>query len=187
MRQSIVRVMLVFWVWLCAISGAFAQSDYHQLTVDDFRGIPQTNSGNVVAHTKCTIDFKYYPVDGSDDYRLRFNVRLILQRERSWLDRRRIQSQKMLADVLKHEQGHYAIAFMEQQEVLREAARTRFTSNYNAEANALFNRIHAKYQNLNANYDEDTHNMQDGTQQHSWDVYFQKRLAYMPPADREGY
>jgi hypothetical protein len=45
---------------------------------------------------------------------------------------------------------------------------------------ALFNRIDAKYKQLNTDYDEDTQHMTDRVQQHSWDTYFQKRLQFIP-------
>jgi hypothetical protein len=71
---------------------------------------------------------------------------------------------------------------MEQQELIRTVSKTRFTANYQAEARAIFDRIDAKYQQLNDNYDTDTRNSLDKVQQHSWDEYFKKRLITMPPA-----
>ena len=56
----------------------------------------------------------------------------------------------------------------------------RFSSSYNYEAMAVFNLIDAKYKQLNADYDEDTAHMTDRKQQHSWDVYFQQKLKFLP-------
>jgi hypothetical protein len=86
----------------------------------------------------------------------------------------------MLSEILKHEQGHYLIAYLEQQEILRQIGKTRFSYNYRNEAMALFNRIDAKYKQLNSNYDDDTQHMTNRQQQRSWDLYFQKRLEYEP-------
>ncbi len=35
------------------------------------------------------------------------------------MDKRKVTSPEMLAEILKHEQGHYIIAYMEQQELIR--------------------------------------------------------------------
>jgi hypothetical protein len=181
------RVVCVIALWLCIINNASAQDSYHQLTAGDFRGIPQATGDNAIAFTHCSIDFRYHATGENNRYHLTFDVRLILDREQSWLNMRQMKSQQMLTEILKHEQGHYFIAYMEQQEILREASRSSFDANYQAEANALFDRIHTKYEQLNLNYDEDTRHSLDRVQQHSWDVYFERRLAYMPPVERVGY
>lgn len=98
---------------------------------------------------------------------------------KSWLDRSRIINSEQLSEILKHEQGHYNIAYLEQQEVLRTLSRTRFTANYRQEAMDIFDRIDARYKQLNQDYEEDTQNMVNRQQQHSWDVYFAKRLQYI--------
>jgi predicted secreted Zn-dependent protease len=154
---------------------------FRRLTVDDFRSAPLANSRGVVAYTNCSINFSYQVSVSNNVYRLNFNVNLTINHDRSWIDRSRITSRELLAEILKHEQGHYNIAYLEQQEVIRTATRTRFTSNYRQEAMNIFNRIDAKYKQLNIDYDEDTQHMQNRQQQHSWDVYFNKRLEFMPP------
>jgi hypothetical protein len=187
MKFSLVKVIGVIGFLLGLLNSTMAQDGYRQLTGNDFRGIPHSTGDNCIALTYCSIDYHYHVTTEKNNYHLTFNVEVILDRERSWLDRKRIVSEQMMAEVLKHEQGHYTIAYMEREEILREANRTHFDANYQAEANALFNRIHAKYEQLNVNYDTDTRNMLDVVQQHSWDVYFQRRLAYMPPEERVGY
>jgi hypothetical protein len=183
MITNFVKVICAAGLWLCTISSAAAQENYHQLNVNDFRGALQSKGDNAIAYTHCTIDYHYHVIGENNHYNLTFEVQLILDHDQSWLDKRRVLSQQMMADILKHEQGHYTIAYMEQQEILREASHTHFDANYEAEAKALFNRIHTKYERLNLNYDDDTHHMLDAIQQHSWDVYFQRRLAFMPPVE----
>ena len=175
-------------ITLCVTDFAFAQTSYRQLTANDFRGAPQATGDNTVAHTKCTIDFKYV-LAGIEDgtHVLNFDVRVLLRPDKSWINFRRVTTQAMLRRVLNHEQGYYNISCIEQQEILREANRMRFSENYRYEASALFDRIHAKYAVLNENYDIDTRHMLDDKQQHSWDVYFQRRMMYAPPVARAGY
>ncbi len=170
---------------LCAIGllcfGFTASAQPHRfLTANDFQGTPRPNGRGVIAYTNCSIDFSYQANNNNGTYILHANVRMTMNNYKSWLDRSRITSAEQLAEVLKHEQGHYTIAYLEQQEVLRAIGRTRFTYNYNAEAMALFNRIDAKYKQLNQDYDEDTEHMINRQQQHSWDIYFAKRLQFMP-------
>ncbi|GGH11784.1 DUF922 domain-containing protein [Mucilaginibacter phyllosphaerae] len=165
---------------LCfTLAPAWAQP-HRMLSVNDFQGTPRPNGRGVIAYTNCTIDFKYQASRRGDDYIIHANVRLFMNNYKSWIDRSRISSAEQLAEILKHEQGHYTIAYLEQQEVLRAIERTRFTANYTAEAMNLFNRIDAKYKQLNQDYDEDTEHMVNRQQQHSWDIYFAKRLQYMP-------
>lgn len=154
---------------------------FRQLTVDDFRSAPLANGRGVVAYTNCSINFSYQATLSNNIYRLNFNVILTMNRDKSWIDRSRVFSQSLMTEILKHEQGHYNIAYLEQQEVIRAMTRARFTANYKAEAMAIFNRIDVKYKQLNLDYDEDTEHSQNKQQQHSWDVYFNKRLEYMPP------
>jgi len=160
---------------------AFAQP-YRRLTVDDFRGIPKTDAGPVVAFTNCTIEFSYVATKESYYYVLNFTIRLTMNSNESWIDRRRIASNEMIAEILKHEQGHYNIAYLEQQELLRTVGKTVFYGNYNSVAREIFNRIDAKYKQINQNYDTDTQNSTNRVQQHSWDEYFKKQLEYMPPS-----
>jgi hypothetical protein len=166
-------------LWLF-VTTAYAQP-YHTLTVDDFQGVPRTNNGEVVAYTNCSIDFRYEAHHERDYYVLNFNIELTVNTDKSWIDRRRITSPEMLAEILKHEQGHYIIAYMEQQELLREVSRTVFRADYQYAAANIFNRVDAKYKQLNLDYDEDTQHMVNRQQQQSWDAYFKKRLDYMPP------
>ncbi|WP_184543571.1 DUF922 domain-containing protein [Mucilaginibacter sp. FT3.2] len=180
------KVRLVKWIGATAIClitiGANAQQyqQYHPLTINDFLGTPRANAGGVVAYTNCTIDFKYEASNRTGSYILNATVNLVLNNYKSWLDRSRVLSKDVLAEILKHEQGHYLIAYLEQQEILRQISKTRFTYNYRNEAMALFNRIDAKYKQLNTDYDDDTAHMTNRQQQRNWDQYFKKRLEFEP-------
>ncbi len=166
---------------LALLTQLVSAQSFRRLTTDDFRSTPLPNSRGVVAYTNCSIHFSYQATLSNNNYRLNFNVSLTMNHDKSWIDRAQIISRDLLTEVLKHEQGHYNIAYLEQQEVIRAMSRTRFTSNYQQEAMGIFNRIDARYKQLNLDYDEDTEHMQNRQQQHSWDVYFNKRLEYMPP------
>ena len=169
-------ISLVFAVHL-----AIAQtSPYHQLSAEEFEGAPILNSKDVIAYTNCFIDFNYRAKSEKGIYRLTCDIKLVFSHEKSWINRRKVVSQQMLVEILNHEQGHYFIAYMEQQELIRTVSKTRFDANYQSEATNIFDRIHEKYKQLSADYDDDTGHMVNREQQRSWDKYFQKRLTYMP-------
>ena len=175
-------ICAALWVTCASSTALQPSSTYHQLSADEFEGKPGNMAG-MVAYTSCYIDFNYRATnDKRNNFNLTFDIRLLFNRYRSWIDRKRILSGNHLAEILNHEQGHYTIAYMEQQELIRTVSKTRFTANYQAEARTIFNRIDAKYQQLTDNYDTDTRNSLDKTQQRSWDEYFKKRLITMPPA-----
>ena len=153
---------------------------YHQLTMNDFEGMPRTNNGGVIAYTNCSIDFRYLANKEKNYYRLNFDIQLTLNHNKSWMDKQKISSADMLSEILKHEQGHYLIAYLEQQELLRAVSKTVFYADYQYQARAIFNQIDAKYKQLNLDYDEDTRHMTNREQQQSWDAYFKKRLEFMP-------
>jgi len=179
MKYPLFRVICV--VALCLFLGQkVTAQDYHQLTINDFQGVPHSNGDGVIAYTNCSIDFRYEATHQRGYYQLNFHIRLLMNRNRSWMDKDKITSPEMLSEVLRHEQGHYFIAYMEQQELLRAVSKTIFQSDYQYVAQQIFNRIDAKYKQLNEDYDTDTQHMVNREQQNSWNAYFQKRMAYMP-------
>jgi len=176
-RGLLLGLMIVL---LCVVGTAKAQS-YRQLTLEDFGGAPGY-SGDVVAETACSISLQYDVHARNNYYQLTFHVGLEVDHLKSWLDRTRLKTRTRIEEILKHEQGHYTISFLEQQELLRIFNRTRFDENYKTEVLDIFDRIHNKYQQLNKDYDEDTDNSRNRVQQASWDKYFERKLAYMPPS-----
>lgn len=173
-------VRLICLAALCFFTADYASAQgFHQLTADDFKGVPRTDQFTV-AYTNCSISFHYQAHRERNYYLLNFNIGLTLNNDKSWLDRSRITSNALLAEILKHEQGHYTIAYMEQQELLRELKKNVFYADYQTVAQAIFDRIDAKYKQLNLDYDADTQHMQNRMQQLSWDAYFKKRLEFMP-------
>src|SRR3569833_2593471 len=180
MKKRFVR--LIYVTALCVFFAAAAsaqQQEFHQLNADDFKGTPRSDQFTV-AYTNCSINFHYQARRERNYYLLDFNIGLTLNNYKSWLDKSRIKTPELLAEVLRHEQGHYNIAYMEQQELLRTLRKNVFYSDYQTVAQAIFDRIDAKYKQLNLDYDADIQHMQNRTQQQSWDAYFKKKLTYMP-------
>lgn len=180
MKLRIGRLIFVA-VFILFCSRAFAQP-YKKLTVNDFKGTPGNGGDGAIAFTNCSIEFSYTAKPERDYYVLTFHIKLVMNSDQSWMNLAKINTRAMLEEILKHEQGHYNISYMEQQELLRTVGRTVFRADYQRVANNIFDRIDAKYRQLNQNYDVDTQNSTNRVQQHSWDVYFQQRLNYMPLA-----
>ena len=186
MKISLPGLICAVVLSLSALQKASAQgTSYQKLTLNDFQGMPRTNGDGVVAYTNCTIDFHYEANPKDNYYLLKFDIKVTKNRNRSWMNRRMIKSQDQLAEILRHEQGHYTIAYMEQQELLRTVGKTVFYANYRQQAQAIFDRIDAKYKQLNLDYDTDTEHMVNRVQQASWNAYFDKKLAYMPPVNED--
>jgi hypothetical protein len=183
MNRNLLGLICAVGLCLPAFQKASAQSEYKKLTPDDFQGTPRTKGDGVVAYTNCTIDFHYEAHPKGNYYVLNFNIKVTMNKNRSWLNRSMIRSQAQMAQILRHEQGHYTVAYMEQQELLRTVGKTVFYSNYQQQAQAIFDRIDAKYKQLNLDYDTDTEHMVNHVQQASWNTYFDRKLAYMPPVN----
>jgi hypothetical protein len=162
---------------LLLISAAVSAQPFRKLTTDDFRGVPNPGNTEEVAITNCTIEYSYTARRENNYYVLSFNIKLIMNADQSWMDWHRITTPAIRAEILKHEQGHYNISYMEQQELLRTVSHTVFRENYQYVANAIFDRIEAKYRQLNLDYDNDTQNSMNKVQQHSWDAYFARTLS----------
>jgi hypothetical protein len=179
MKFHLFKAMGIVALCLFCLQQVSAQ-DYRQLTIDDFQGVPHSSGDGVIAYTNCSIDFRYEATRQRGYYQLSFNIRLLMNKNKSWMDKSKITSREMLAEILKHEQGHYFIAYMEQQELLRAVGKTIFHADYQYVTQGIFDRIDAKYKQLNIDYDVDTQHMVNREQQNSWNAYFQKRMAYMP-------
>jgi hypothetical protein len=174
--------LLWFLIFMTLMGSVVSAQPLHQLSAEDFQGAPDRSKPSGIAYTNSTIDFRYEAQREDGFYRLSFNIRLILNINKSWLDMRRVTSAVMLNEILKHEQGHYIIAYLEKEELERTVSKTVFYANYQYEAQAIFDRVDAKYKQLNYNYDADTQHMLNRQQQANWDDYFKRRLEFMPPA-----
>jgi hypothetical protein len=162
---------------LLLFSAAASAQPYRRLAISDFRGAVRPGNDTEVAETSCTIEYAYTARRENDYYILSFNITLIVNNDQSWMDRGRVNTPALMAEILKHEQGHYNISYMEQQELLRTVSHTVFRDNYKQAASAIFDRIDAKYRQLNLDYDSDTQNSMNKVQQHSWDAYFARALS----------
>src|ERR1700728_118782 len=121
------KFRLVWLIGVALLGLSFTKANaqpYRYLTVDDFQGVPDSHNGENVAFTNCNIEFSYTAHKERNYYRLDFSILVVMDHEKSWLDRNKAPSREYLAEILKHEQGHYNMAYLEQQELLRTVSHT---------------------------------------------------------------
>lgn len=174
--KRFIEILIFIALLLVFCMTAFSQP-YKKLTFKDFKGVPKS-AGNQdeIAFTSCSIEYSYLAKKEIDYYTLTFTIKLIVNRDQSWIDRSKITNKQIMTRLLNHEQGHYNIAYLEQQELLGTVKHTVFYEDYADVANKIFSTINAKYRQLNIKYDTDTQNSTNKAKQHKWDIYFQKRL-----------
>ncbi|WP_158828830.1 DUF922 domain-containing protein [Mucilaginibacter lacusdianchii] len=178
MKFSWVRMMCTVALCLLGISTVKAQQAYRQLTPNDFTGTIPAGSGMYVAYTSCSVSMNYQASPGRNGYyQLAFDVQLVMNRNKSWMNRKIINTPEMMAEVLRHEQGHYQLAYLMRQEMLSSLSQARYTANYQAQVNAIFSRVNEKYKQLNADYDDDTNHMLDRKQQDAWINWLNKEIS----------
>ena len=174
MTLRFVRMVIVIAMVFAGLRPVSAQT-YRQLSPIDFQGTPMP--GSYIAYTSCMVDYTYQPVWMNGYYKLKINVNVQVNKNRSWIDRSKVNTPEMLAEVLKHEQGHYIFAYLMQQEMMDAASRMRFGNDYDKQVSALLNKIKNKYKQLNDDYDDDTSHMTNRIQQKSWDMYFRQSVG----------
>jgi len=177
MEYRYVRLMLAVAICLLCSNVVVKAQSYRQLTADDFTGDIPPGSGFYVAHTSCNVYMNYNVNNSRSNYRLKFDIQLKLNRERSWLNRKVANTPEAMAQVLRHEQGHYQIAYLMQQEMIRELNAYHYTGDYQRQASAIFKRIDDKYRVMNEDYDEDTQHMQNRKQQAAWVHFLDRELT----------
>jgi hypothetical protein len=174
-RPGEIFIFIALLLFFCTT--AFCQS-YRKLTLNDFKGaINPAHNPDEIAFTSCSIKYSYSTEKENDYYLLTFNIKLVVYNNKSWIDRSKITNKKMMAELLNHEQGHYIIGYLEQQELLTAVSHTVFREDYVEVAKNIFSTINTKYSNLNIEYDTDTQNSTNKAKQHKWDIYFQHQLA----------
>lgn len=168
-------------VWVICLVAFFSvptvgiAQPYRHLTARDFAGTP-TADDTYGAYTYCYVSYSYNPTRHNGNYNIVFNVQLQLNTSRSWIRFDQISSREMLADVLRHEQGHYNIAYLMKNELYSVLSHHSYTSNYQAEIASLFKVIDAKYHKMNADYEAQTQHMTNTRNQQMWNSWFNRQL-----------
>lgn len=169
---AFVIVLLLGVLWL---SPVYAQG-YRKLNPNDFQGRPKLNDP-YLSHTKLRIGYSSTTIKRDGNYLLTFHVYLDINKAESWMNFDKISNQKTFIALLNHEQGHFKIGALMQQELMHRLNTKRYSSHYKQEAATIFNKVAAKYHLLQIQYDQETRHMMDIEKQGQWDEKLDKSLS----------
>ncbi len=139
----------------------------------DFVGKPDKNL-SYDAYTKWEVFYTYNaPVFDGDTAKITFKVWRTLSKE-SWV-KKKIRANK--SELLKHEQGHYNIAKLCEEE-LRKAFEnhTYLRPDYRYKIDSIYAEVLHKYLQLEKRYDFETDHMYNRKVQEKWNTFFKERL-----------
>jgi hypothetical protein len=172
--KKILTRRVVAVLFLCAPVFVQAQS-YRRLAARDFNGTPPQQN-NDIAYTNCHVDYTYQVIRHNNTYDVNFDVQLTMDNNRSYIRLDQISSREQLLQVLRHEQGHYNIAFLLKCEAYSVLSRYHYTANYHREIDYLFKQVNEKYQKMNADYEVGTNHMLNNENQERWNAWFSRKL-----------
>ncbi|WP_460680911.1 DUF922 domain-containing protein [Mucilaginibacter koreensis] len=172
---------LVRWSGLLAVclllSSTLMAQPWHRLTMDDFWGYPPGTNSAFVAYTNCQISYSYDARIRNGQYVLTFYVNMNMNHQKSWMNKVHAMESGKIDEILRHEQGHYNMAYLEQQELLQAFNQTRYGPNYPEQVKQIFTSIDTKYRNLNQDYESDTMHMLDRDRQNQWNAWFGNQIS----------
>lgn len=143
------------------------------LTWSDFTGTPDKNSVHD-ANTYWKINYSFSSINYKGDTAdiKGFAVKLELEKDRSW-----IKPGKETTNLLKHEQGHFDIGIICQQEFIQQVNKTIFLKpDFQKKIEELFSTIMIKYTLMGLKYDSETNHSKDQEKQDKWNNFFATKL-----------
>lgn len=161
---AFVIILLLGFFWIYPI---YAQG-YRKLNAEDFRGKPETND-RYLSYTKLRIGYSSTATKKGSNYSLTFHVYLDINKAESWMKFDKINSRETFVALLNHEQGHFKIGALMQQELMQRLKAKRYSSHYKQEAATIFNKVATKYHLLQLQYDKETRHMMNIEKQKQWD------------------
>lgn len=143
------------------------------LTWEDFTGKPEKSS-SFEAHTYWKLNYSFTGVNFKNDTAVitGLNVKLQLDENLSW-----IKKGKETPALLKHEQGHFDIGILCQNEIIQQFKSTVFLrSDFQNKMQSIFSATLKKYNLMGLQYDEETGHSKNKENQEKWDAFFAKEI-----------
>jgi Bacterial protein of unknown function (DUF922) len=143
------------------------------LSWDDFTGDPDRGSRHD-ANTFWNINyaFKGLSFKGDTAKIQGFSFKLSLDEKHSW-----VKPGKQSDALLKHEQGHFDLGLLCQQEMIKQFSAAVFTrANFQEQVQKLFNSVLEKYRLMGVKYDSETDHSKNQVSQDSWNNFFATEL-----------
>lgn len=143
------------------------------LVWDDFSGNPDKNSSyEANTYWRLNYSFKNFTQAGDTVKLLGVTVKLELDGKQSWKKKG-----AETASLLRHEQGHFDIGIICQQEMIQQFNSTVFFKNdFVNKLNAIFKTTMEKYHAMGVKYDEETDHSKNQESQKKWDAFFKEKL-----------
>lgn len=175
MKKYIFLLLLICTSWFCRaqeviISGV---NKNRPLTWNDFKGRPDNGSA-YDANTFWNITYNINGISFKGDTAKisRFSVILQLDEKLSWS-----KPEKQTAVLLKHEQGHFDIGLICQQEIIGLLNNTVFLkTDFKEKIPAIFSSTLEKYRLLQEKYDAETDHSKNQPAQDSWNNFIAATL-----------
>jgi len=158
----------------CSSSKYNGKIENRKLEWTDFKGKPNKDQ-NYDAYTKWEIYYQYNsPNFIGDKAEIKFTVWRELNQVKSWV-RKETESDK--SELLLHEQGHYDIAKLCEEELIQRFENNEYHRfNYQYKIDSIFEEVLHKYRQLERKYDFETNHMYNKAAQKKWDAFFRKRI-----------
>ena len=146
---------------------------YRLLTWDDFTGKPDKNSPyQALTFWGIFYGFKGVNFIGDTAKLTGFSATLKLDENKSW-----IKEDKQTASLLKHEQGHFDIGLICQQEIIKQINSATFLkSDFQNKVKTIFSITMEKYRLMQLKYDAETNHSQNQQNQNKWNDFIAKAL-----------
>jgi hypothetical protein len=172
--KKITKIYLLVFLISTGPGFVIAQS-YHRLAARDFAGTPPPENGDI-AYTNCHVDYTYQVIHHNNDYDISFNVQLNMDNYHSYIRLDHVRDREQLLQILRHEQGHYNIAFLLKCEAYSVLTRHHYTANYHREIDYLYKQVEAKYLKMNEEYESMTDHMLNTQNQEKWNAWFSRQI-----------
>jgi len=173
------RMRLSIIVLLFILPNSLKAQFYQRLAARDFTGVPPAGE-NFLAYTNCTVQYTYQVTSHNGQYNVDFDVEMVLNKDKSYIRLSNVTGTDMLLHILRHEQGHYNIAYLMKCELVSVFKHHRYTANYQQEITSLFKQIETKYHKINEDYESQTEHMQNDANQQKWNAWFSRALDSVP-------
>lgn len=145
----------------------------HFLTWNDFAGVPDRGS-SFGANTYWNLNYRLEGAGSKHDTVTLsgFVAKLEFDRKLSW-----VKDGKQTQELLQHEQGHFNIGLICQNEFLRQVNSTIFLrSGLAAKLQYIFTKVLDQYKAMSIQYDEETDHSANTEAQNKWNDFINKEL-----------
>jgi len=143
------------------------------LTWKDFTGQPGKSGYDANTYWKINYSFSGISFKGDTALLQGLSVKLELDKDQSW-----VKTGKESLDLLKHEQGHFDMGIICQNEIIEQFKKAVLLKmDYQQKLKNIFSDILTKYIMMGLKYDKETDHFKNRDNQKKWDDFFATQLT----------